>query len=224
MTPVIKSEPLHIQAYNHIKHLILNNEFVPGEQLTEVKLANKLGISRGPVREAMRMLLQDGLVNQKGAYTYVLDLTVEDAIDLYLCRESLESLAARLAAQNMSQDDQHQLEVILDQTKTALGSNHMGEVVALNTQFHDLIVRASGNEQLIQLLKVISAKTVYLRNCILKHFTRSNDFIEEHENIVHAILEQNDDQVEGLMKQHIQNDLQAICTFFEDKTTQQKGE
>lgn len=223
MTPVIKSEPFHIQAYNHIKHLLLNNEFVPGEQLTEVSLANKLGISRGPIREAMRMLLQDGLVDQKGAYTYVLDLTVEDAIDLYLCRERLESLAARLAAQNMSQTDQHQLEAILDQSKAALESNHRPELVTLNTQFHDLIVRASGNGQLIQLLNVISAKTVYLRNCILKHFTRSDDFIKEHENIVDAIWKQDADQVEGLMKQHIQNDLQAICTFFENKDDTTKG-
>lgn len=214
MSMVVKSEPFHIQAYNNIKKLILENEFLPGERLTEIGLAKRLGVSRGPVREATRMLLQDGLVLQKGVHTYVLDPTFEDVVDLYNCRERLEPLAVQLSTEKMSQENKNKLIDIIDNTKMALKNNDMGEVVQLNTQFHESIVLSSNNKQLIQFMSLISAKTIYMRNSILRNYTRGKDFIEEHEKIARSILDNNAEKAEREMKQHIQNDLKAFYPLF----------
>lgn len=211
---IIKSEPFHIQAYHNIKELILENEFSPGERLTEIGLAKRLGVSRGPIREATRMLLQDGLILQKGVHTYVLDPTFEDVVDLYLCRERLEPLAVRLSTQKMSDENKDKLVEIIADTKNAMGNNDMGEVVQLNTQFHEAIVFSSNNKQLIQFMNLISAKTIYMRNSILRNYTRGKDFIEEHEEIANSILNNNVEQAEYEMKNHIQNDLKAFYPLF----------
>lgn len=214
MSLVVKSEPFHIQAYNNIKVLLLENEFSPGERLTEQGLAKKLGVSRGPTREAIRMLLQDGLLFQKGVHIYVLDPTLEDVVDLYLCRERLEPLAAKLSTKKMSQEQKNKLIQTIEEAKEALENNDMGEVVQLNTKFHEIIVHSSNNHQLIQFMNLISAKTVYMRNSILRNYTRDDDFIQEHETIARAIVKNDEDQAECEMNQHIQNDLKAFYPLF----------
>jgi DNA-binding GntR family transcriptional regulator len=215
LSTIIKSKPFHIQAYDNIKALILNNEFSPGERLTEMGLAKKLGVSRGPIREAIRMLLQDGLLLQKGVYISVLEPTLEDVIDLYLCRERLEPLATRLATQKISPKNKQSLLEIIGCTKRSLERNDIGKVVQLNTEFHRIIVNSSGNQQLIQFMNLIGAKTVYMRNSILKNYTRTSEFVEEHEGIARAICNNNGDQAELEMKRHIQSDLQAFYSLFE---------
>ncbi|QQK74693.1 GntR family transcriptional regulator [Salicibibacter cibarius] len=215
MSLVVKSEPFHIQAYKNIKNLLLANEFSSGEQLTEIGLARKLGVSRGPVREAIRMLLQDGLVIQKGVHIHVLDPTFKDVEDLYLCRKRLEPLAAGLATEKMLQDNKNRLIEIIEKTKHNLKMNELGTVVELNTKFHELIVHSSENQQLIQFMDLIAAKTVYMRNSILRNYTREAAFIEEHEKVAQAILNNNKDQAELEMTQHIQNDLEAFYPLFE---------
>ncbi|ASK62501.1 hypothetical protein CFK37_10250 [Virgibacillus phasianinus] len=214
ISPIVKSEPFHIQAYKHIQNHLLENEFSPGERLTESGLANMLGVSRGPIREAIRMLIHDGLLVQKGVHIYVFDPTFDDVVDVYLCKERLEPLGAKLSAQNMSQADNEALMDIINRTKTALANNEKREVVKYNTAFHDLIVQSSGNKQLIQFMNLIHAKNMYMRNNVLSNYSRRDSFFDEHVRIADAIVNGDGDLAELEMKQHVQNDINMLDTIF----------
>ncbi|WP_188206789.1 GntR family transcriptional regulator [Alkalibacillus aidingensis] len=218
MSGIIKSEPFHIQAYKNIQRRLLEKEFSPGEQLTESFLAKKLGISRGPIREAIRMLLHDGLLVQSGVHVFVFDPTFEDVIDLYSCRERLEPLGANLAAQNITEENKQKLKEIIDNTESALSNkedNH--KIASLNTDFHDLITQSSMNRQLIQFMNLIRAKNIYMRNVLLGDFTRKEKFIDEHRRIADAILVGNKYEAEQAMVDHIQVDLETWKDIYKQK-------
>ncbi|WP_141554320.1 GntR family transcriptional regulator [Virgibacillus ndiopensis] len=206
-----------MQAYKYIQNYLLESEFSPGERLTELGLADMLGVSRGPVREAVRLLIHDGLLVQKGVHIYVFDPTFDDVIDIYLCKEGLEPLAAKLAAQNMTQSDQGTLLDIINRTNKALAHDEKRDIVKFNTEFHDLIIQSSGNTQLIQFMNLIHAKNLYMRNNILSNYARRDNFFEEHVRIADAIVNGDGVQAESEMKQHIQNDINMIGTIFKSK-------
>nr|GGG82870.1 GntR family transcriptional regulator [Virgibacillus oceani] len=214
ISPIIKPEPLHVQAYKYIQNYLLDNEFSPGERLTELGLAAMLGVSRGPVREAVRLLIHDGLLVQKGVHIYVFDPTFDDVIDVYLCKERLEPLAAKLSAQHMSQASHDTLLDIINRTKQALEQDEKRNIVNFNTEFHDLIIQSSGNKQLIQFMNLIHAKNLYMRNNILSNYDRRDHFFEEHVRITDAIINGDGEQAELEMKMHIQNDINMLGTIF----------
>ncbi|SEQ70663.1 GntR family transcriptional regulator [Piscibacillus halophilus] len=223
MDSIVKSEPFHIQAYKNIQRTLLEKEFSPGEQLTETSLAKKLGISRGPVREAIRMLLHDGLLVQKGVHVYVFDPQLKDVLDLYLCKERLEPLGARLAASNIDEPGIKELNSIISKTESALSNKSDNkEIASLNTDFHSLISKYSQNQQLIQFMNLIRAKNIYMRNVLLGDFTRKENFIDEHKNIADAIINRNPDAAETLMKEHIKNDLDTWKIIFNDQEGDEK--
>ncbi|QQK78657.1 GntR family transcriptional regulator [Salicibibacter cibi] len=210
MDAIVKSEPFHIQAYKQIHTYLLNKEFSPGEKLTETGLATRLGISRGPVREAIRMLLHDGLLVQKGSHVYVYEPNFNDVIDLYRCRERLESLAAELAAEYMTNDAKKKLFHFVNQTETALNNNEPDKKIAsLNKAFHEHIVHSSKNGHLIQFMDLIHSKNNYMRNVLLSDRTRKWVFIDEHRQIAEAISEGKKEKAGFAMKEHIQKDLVA---------------
>ncbi|WP_188456241.1 GntR family transcriptional regulator [Virgibacillus oceani] len=203
-----------MQAYKYIQNYLLDNEFSPGERLTELGLAAMLGVSRGPVREAVRLLIHDGLLVQKGVHIYVFDPTFDDVIDVYLCKERLEPLAAKLSAQHMSQASHDTLLDIINRTKQALEQDEKRNIVNFNTEFHDLIIQSSGNKQLIQFMNLIHAKNLYMRNNILSNYDRRDHFFEEHVRITDAIINGDGEQAELEMKMHIQNDINMLGTIF----------
>jgi DNA-binding GntR family transcriptional regulator len=206
--------PLHEQAYQILLTMFLEGEYQPGERLVETKLATKLGVSRGTIREAVRMLIKDGLLTQNESAIYIYKPTLQDVIDLYECRERLESLAAKLAAVNITESFEKQINEVLVKSKL---EKHPSILVELNTHFHELIIRASGNNQLIGLLETIRTKSLYMRNNILRDYYMTSDrknYIYEHEQIFRAIKEKNPSKAEEEMSNHIKNDLHAFYELF----------
>ncbi|MDQ0221391.1 GntR family transcriptional regulator [Peribacillus cavernae] len=217
---ILRPGPLHKQAYQILLTMLLEGEYQPGERLVETKLAEKLRVSRGTIREAIRMLIKDGLLTQSESAIYIYKPTLQDVIDLYKCREKLESLAAKLAAKNITKTLEKQINEVLVKSKKALVEEHPSKVVELNTQFHELIIRAARNKQLIGLLETIRTKSLYMRNNILRdYYMTSNrkNYIGEHEQIFKAIIEQDRIKAEEEMSKHIKNDLSAFYDFFEKK-------
>ncbi|ERI11390.1 GntR family transcriptional regulator [Aneurinibacillus aneurinilyticus] len=209
MDNIVKSEPLHLQAYNIIKSSILEGDFQPGERLVESKLASKFGVSRGPIREAIRMLTQDGLLLQDEGFVQVFQPTAQDIIDIFQCRQGLEAIAVRLAAQFISADEQKQLLEYIHQTKEAYIQNKVKELGLLDQKFHDLIIEGSRNKQLLQLMEVIKSKIIYIRNNIIP----SEDIYyipDHHERIYQAILEKDEEKAEREIITHIQKGLESI--------------
>jgi DNA-binding GntR family transcriptional regulator len=207
MSTIVKSEPFHVQAYKQIQSNLLGNVYSPGEKLTETALATQLGISRGPVREAIRLLIHEGLLIQKGVHVYVYNPTFKDAEDVYLCRVRLEPFAANLAALNITKDDKRKLVEILNNTEVALKYDAPNsEIAKLNSSFHEHIILCSDNKQLIQIMKTILAKSSYTRNVLLGDYTRKDAFTKEHSDIVNEIINGNQEKAEKEMKLHIEKD------------------
>ncbi len=220
---IIKAEPYHIQAYKYIQRALWEKKYHPGEQLTEVGLANELGISRGPIREAMRMLNQDGLLVQKGTRTFVYNPTYQDALDLYLCKERLEPLAAKLAARHIDEEGKNELSSILQKISEAVDNeSSIDEITEYNTAFNDLILRYSKNDQLIQMMNLLRAKVIYMRSTLLGKIKRREVFLNEYEEIVHAILENDEDRAEQAMQKHVEVDLEILNQYFEKVTEEEK--
>src|SRR5699024_902262 len=152
---------------------------------TETYLASQLGISRGPIREAIRLLIHEGLLVQKGSHTYVYAPTLKDAEDIYLCRKRIEPLGAGLAALNITETDKRKLIDLLNETEKLLNNNASNRDIAkLNSSFHEHIVLSSQNKQLIQIMQLILGKSSYTRNVLLGDYNRKNSFTVEHGDIV----------------------------------------
>ncbi|GIO22745.1 GntR family transcriptional regulator [Oceanobacillus sp. J11TS1] len=207
MSKIVKSESLHLQAYHLIKELIMNGELKPSERVVEAKMASKLGTSRGTVREAIRMLIQDGLLLYNDGFVRVYEPTVDDVVDIFQCRESLEVLAVRLAIKNFSDDIKEQLIANLEKTKKV--KQDSAELGQLDQEFHTIIIEASNNDQLIKLLEAIKVKTHYMRiSMVGGEFYPS--FIEEHEKIYEKLVNKNEEEAADIMSIHIKNALDGV--------------
>jgi DNA-binding GntR family transcriptional regulator len=211
-----KSEPLHIQAYLILKQMIIDGQLNSDERIVETQWAERLGISRGPFRECIRMLIQDGLLVQKGTAIFVYEPTMKDAHDLYVCRQQLESLAARLAAQHISEGNLMRLLDIVERTKEALHHRRtVPDIVSFNQLFHQLIIESSQNTHLIEMMKTVQSKVTYMRNRVLTDYSRTDSYIDEHERIAIAIRDRDPQRAQREMSQHIENDMQAFCLLFD---------
>ncbi|MGG1576178.1 GntR family transcriptional regulator [Fictibacillus sp. NRS-1165] len=211
MREIQKTELLHSQVYTILKAMIMDSEFRPGERLVETKVAVQLGVSRGTVREAFQMLLKDGLLTRKNNVIFVYNPSVQDIVDVYECRKSLESLAVKLATAHIQDEQLNELGFVLEESKKAVKLNDTQTLTNLNQKFHDMIDIASDNKQLIQLCDVIKTKTLYIRNNVLKnHFKNFSDFVDDHELIYLAMKERNASKAEQEMLSHIEKSFETI--------------
>lgn len=136
-----------------IKTAIIKGKFKPGEKISEGELAESMGISRTPLREAFRKLENEGFIQiipRKG--TVVTGIDAEEAINLYEIKSTLEGLAARLAASNMKEKDIDKLEKINDELKELIDKNDLESFYRVHTRFHEGFVRLCGNKRLIQMI------------------------------------------------------------------------
>jgi DNA-binding GntR family transcriptional regulator len=224
MREIKKNEPLHSQVYHIVKEMIMEGKYQPGERLVETKVAEILGVSRGTVREAFRMLTKDDLLVQKENSLFVYDPNAQDILDIYECRKSLESLSAKLAAQNITDEQLDQLECIIKESKEALSNNDPHKHTIFNQQFHDAIAFSSRNKQLINLFEVINAKVLYIRNCILKERTESFAvLVDDHEQIFLALKDRNPEKAEEQMNIHIHRSLKVAYSALQKEIDNNGG-
>jgi len=147
--PPLDNRTLREQVIDHLREEILSSRLEPGAELGEVALARSLGISRGPLREALGQLAAEGLVTmvpRRGAV--VTRLTRQEFMDAYQVREALESLAMELAVPRLSTDEKARLHEMCEAMERAAAARDSISFFAVNREFHDLFVRASGNRKL----------------------------------------------------------------------------
>ncbi|SDL98354.1 transcriptional regulator, GntR family [Bacillus sp. OK048] len=210
MSRIIKPGPLHIQAYNIMKKQFLEGQYEPGERIIELQFAEKLGISRGPLREAIRMLMHDGLLIQDDRSVHLFKPTLEDIIEVFQCREYLELLAVRLASKNMTGTLQQKLSLNIQNLREAVEKNSKKDISAYDQEFHDLIIYASKNKQLIELMTKIQIKITYMRNNIFRNYHTRLDFTDEHKSIFQALVDNDIAKAEEEMRNHIESNLNFI--------------
>jgi DNA-binding GntR family transcriptional regulator len=209
-----KGKPLHLQSYELLKASIVSGDYLPGERLTEASLSKELGVSRATIRESLKMLQQDGLIDYDKGSLKVITPDWEMANSLYLCRERLESLAARLLAESVTEETSERLREIIDLTEKALAEKDIPNIVKLNTDFHHTIIEECGNKELTTIMRMVRAKVTFIRNSLHTNYFRQDNYLDEHREVCEAICQKDPEKAEQAMSRHLKNDLQAVKILF----------
>ncbi len=199
-------KPLRDVVFESIRAAIISGDLKPGERLMEVQLANKLGVSRTPVREAIRKLELEGLVVmivRKGAY--VAGLSIKDITNVLELRGALEGLAAGLAAGRITDEEIAELQAIAIDFDKALLSDDMEQMVIKDVEFHDKIFKATRNERLVQITNNLREQVQRFREMYIYNYNKSKELSTEHYEISNAIDRRDVDQAEKMARKHIEN-------------------
>jgi DNA-binding GntR family transcriptional regulator len=181
--------PLREIVYEELKREILVGEIAPGTRMMEIELADEMGVSRTPVREAIRKLEKEGLVTiepRKGAYAS--DVSIKDMVDVLEVREDLEAMAAAMAAQKVNKDEKQALIEATMEYKEAVESERTEDIIRCDEKFHQLIVNCSGNKTLVQLFSQVQELALRFRYLYYDDFSRYERMPMEHREIEEAIL------------------------------------
>ena len=200
-----KGMTLKQHAYQEIKDAILSRVVSGGDELEEVSLARKLGVSRTPVREALRVLETEGLVTiTPGKGAFVSSPSWKDLNEIFVMRETLEALAARLAAHGMDADHLQQLDGILASSHERLEAHDYEAMLDLDAEFHGTINGYCGNAKLTEII-IMLTNQAKLNECKVSAW-RAPGFLEqslrEHEALLAAIRAHDGDVAERLMREH----------------------
>jgi DNA-binding GntR family transcriptional regulator len=192
------------RVFNRIREDILSGKYAENEELKEVSIGNELGVSRTPVREALRQLELEGLVNiipNKGAYVH--GISQKDIHDIYVIRSYLEGLAARWACERITDEEIENLEENVYIANFHIGKKHYETIVELDSQFHETIYKASGSKILEHQLSTYHHYVERIRKISLGREERAKKANEEHAAILEAIKGRNGDLAEKLAHEHI---------------------
>lgn len=199
------------RVYHTIRENILNGEYRPDEELREIAIGKELGVSRTPVREALRQLELEGLIYiipNKGAY--VKGISGEDIRDIYMIRSRLEGLSARLAAEKITQEELSSLEEVIYLSEFHAEKEHYDKVFEMDSKFHELLYEASGSKQLHHLLSDYHHYVQRVRKMSVATNVRAEESTKEHRRILEAIRDRDPDRAEQLAKEHIVNTIHNI--------------
>ena len=197
--------PLWEGVYQVLREGIVERTIAPGQHLAEQQLAQELGVSRTPVREALRRLALEGfvvMVPRRGAY--VAGMSLKDMNDVFELRMALEGLAAYLAAQRITPQEQTVLKETLVQLETATAADDKDQVISTDTRFHALIYTASRNRRLIQIVGNLSDQIQSFRLQSLFAPGRLKDTMREHKRLLTAIERRDSQSARKLAEEHIQ--------------------
>lgn len=198
-----RPQTLASQIYEHLRNEVLTGSLEPGQWLKEQEIATTLNVSRTPVREAVRRLAQDGLldiVENRGVR--VRELTLKEAVDTYEVRELLEGMAAHRAA--LTADDQavERLETLLARINDLPPEDSAAQIQA-DDALHELIAKTAGNQTLLDVIKLLNGRVTRIK--ILTRDTNTSDTTRQHHHeIVEAIAAGDPERAQAAMRSHIQ--------------------
>lgn len=203
--------PLRDVVFNTLREAILKGDLKPGERLMELQLASQLGVSRTPIREAIRMLEQEGLavtIPRKGAE--VAKMTLKGMEDVLEIREALDELASKLACERMTQEQLLVLEKKKLAFEESLKTGNVKEIAEADESFHDVIYEATGNQKLINMLGNLREQIYRYRVEYLKTEENFPILVKEHEAIYQALLKRDQEEVRQSVHVHVENQANAV--------------
>lgn len=213
--------PLTERLFDALQRAIVEGEIPQGSKISEPELARQHGVSRGSLREAMARLEVRKLVERKpNLGARVVTLSYEQLIEIFQLREALEGMAARLAAQNMTEIEIEELQKLLDQHGEQIAEQH-GQAYFQkqgDLDFHYRIVQGSKNKQLIELLcnDLYHLLRMYRYQFGMRS-KRSQQAYEEHQYLINAISARDPEMAELLMRQHIRSSRRNVEAVFLEK-------
>lgn len=206
----LKAKTVTDAVYERLKTDIMSGVYRPGQRLMETEVAEKLEVSRTPVRDAMIRLEQDGLTTIKPHRgIYVRKLSPKDVQDYYQLRAVLEGLGAKLATQNATKEDHDKLQHMLEDMHNILESHknakHFKEMATINNQFHQLIFDIADNQVLAQTRETLANTIALVRSTSWQNQQRIFETWQEHQEIVEAIVSKDAQLAQKKMEEHIYN-------------------
>lgn len=209
--------PLRDVVFNTLRQAIITGEFAPGERLMEISLANRLGVSRTPVREAIRKLELEGLVimiPRKGAQ--VARITEKNLRDVIEIRTVLEEFAAVLACERIDQSGLHDLRQAHEDFIHSVENGDILDIVDKDETFHDTIFRATNNDRLISIINNLREQFYRYRMEYVKDIRQRSNLVEEHRELLDAISSRDSIKAKELMKTHLLNQQQEVINNIQE--------
>lgn len=203
--------PLRDVVFNTLRQAILRGELKPGERLMEIALSNRLGVSRTPVREAIRMLELEGLVimiPRKGAQ--VAQITEQDMIDVLEVRLGLEELAVRFACERITDEELEKLGEAVQEFEESITNADLSALAEADVKFHEIIYQATHNQRLVQIINNIREQMYRYRIEYLKDVESRKRLLKEHYAIWAALKNRDKDNAVKYICTHIVNQQEAI--------------
>ena len=193
------------QVFDKLEDDIVYGVYKRGEVLTELKLADTLGVSRTPIREALRRLEQERLIEDTGKGSIVLGITKEDLLDIMDIRQSIEGLAGYYAALNITPEGAEELSHLIDLQEFYHSKNDINRLQSADDEFHAAICRLSMRNVINDTLIPLHRKTRLYRKIAMQDQERSPKTLREHREIYNAIVSGNGALARDLMGKHIEN-------------------
>ncbi|MBR5127365.1 MAG: GntR family transcriptional regulator [Roseburia sp.] len=210
--------PLRDVVFQTLRGAILKGELKPGERLMELQLAAKLGVSRTPIREAIRMLEQEGLavtIPRRGAE--VAKMTEKDMQDVLQVREALDELAASIACECMTDEELESLKQAMVAFEKATATKDIKQIADTDMVFHDIIYQATRNPKLVNILNNLREQMYRYRVEYLKDEKNYPVLQQEHREMVQGFVEKNKNLVTDSMRRHVENQAVAVKTMIQNQ-------
>jgi len=203
---ILQSQSLTMLVQQEVEHMIVNGELGAGAKLSENALAGRLGVSRGPVREALRALEQTGLVSvKKNRGVFVRDIPIDEAIEIFELRATMEELVGRRLALGMTAAQQEEIENLVHAMEDAVKAADAHGYHRLNLLFHDRLVEMAGNRKLASIYrKLVKEISLFRRLNLAEHDTLPAS-AHAHWEILEAIKSGNPDTAGGALFDHAMN-------------------
>jgi DNA-binding GntR family transcriptional regulator len=198
-------------VFNTLRQAILTGELKPGERLMEIHLANRLGVSRTPIREAIRKLELEGLVTmipRRGAE--VAQITEKSMSDVLEVRRAMDALCAELACDRITEQELGQLYQACENFQQATRTQDLKKIAQADVELHNIIVQATGNQRLVQLVNNLSEQMYRYRFEYIKDCSQHERLVEEHRIIYESLVKKDKETASEAAKLHIDNQKKAI--------------
>ena len=202
-----KSISIADQIFEQLERDILSGKYPRGELLTELRLSEELGVSRTPIREAIRRLEQENILEEAGRGVTVVGISKQDMLDMYEIRIRIEGLAAEWAAARIGDEELNQIRETLELQRyyTEKGGSHSDQIKNLDSQFHELVYRACGSRALTDTLIGLHKKMTKFRMASVSKQSRALQSVEEHEKILAALSAHDAEAAGEAMTAHVVN-------------------
>lgn len=211
-----KTVSLADQVFEKLENDIITGVYPRGEILTELKLVEQLGVSRTPIREALRRLEQERLIRESGKGSVVLGITLEDLEDIMNIRVHVEGLAAYYAATNIDESGKQTLKQVSDLQDFYYDKRDVDNLQKMDDRFHDAIYELSDRTVLRDTLLPLHRKTMRYRKAAIKDAGRQSRSVSEHKGIIEAIMSGDGELARQRMSAHIENAKNHMIERFVD--------
>lgn len=214
----MKKPSLRDVAYTEMKRMILKGEIRPGEPIPEVSLSESLGLSRTPVREALRQLASEGFVNampRRGAF--VANMSIGDVRDIFALREVLDCMAVSLATDRIPPEELDRFEALFRELLDGPDDTDTYEMTEIDVEFHQMVHEASGNKWLKEVLGLLLDKSLLIRTISLEFPGRMKGSWLEHLELIKALRAGDRRAAEELARQHVINARDAVLKSVEGR-------